>query len=226
MRMPHSEDNKKKTLLLVEGSNDKALLNILALDLDLVNFLDVRSIGGIDNLKNHLQSIKNDLQDYDFSNLGLIIDIDESEITEKINYIENSLKILNFEFNNFDENILETILIAEDALEIKVKVFFMSASNKKGELIDLLKEIKLQPSDISDCAIKCLKKKGDSNDKELMDDWLHLYLKWDCSSRKDRKNGSKIGLDKEETKVRIKEMFYLQSEKLNPLKTYLTQFSN
>jgi len=224
--MPHSEDNKKKTLLLVEGSNDKALLNILALDLDLVNFLDVRSIGGIDNLKNHLQSIKNDLQDYDFSNLGLIIDIDESEITEKINYIENSLKILNFEFNNFDENILETILIAEDALEIKVKVFFMSASNKKGELIDLLKEIKLQPSDISDCAIKCLKKKGDSNDKELMDDWLHLYLKWDCSSRKDRKNGSKIGLDKEETKVRIKEMFYLQSEKLNPLKTYLTQFSN
>jgi len=224
--MPHSEDNKKKTLLLVEGSNDKALLNILALDLDLVNFLDVRSIGGIDNLKNHLQSIKNDLQDYDFSNLGLIIDIDESEITEKINYIENSLKILNFEFNNFDENILETILIAEDALEIKVKVFFMSASNKKGELIDLLKEIKLQPSDISDCAIKCLKKKGDSNDKELMDDWLHLYLKWDCSSRKDRKNGSKIGLDKEETKVRIKEMFDLQSEKLNPLKTYLTQFSN
>jgi len=224
--MPHSEDNKKKTLLLVEGSNDKAFVNILALDLDLVNFLDVRSIGGIDNLKNHLQSIKNDLQDYDFSNLGLIIDIDESEIIEKINYIENSLKILNFEFNNFDENILETILIAEDALEIKVKVFFMSASNKKGELIDLLKEIKLQPSDISDCAIECLKKKVDSNDKELMDDWLHLYLKWDCSSRKDRKNGSKIGLDKEETKLRINYMFDLQSEKLNPLKTYLKQFSN
>lgn len=227
MKTQHLEVNNYNSLIFVEGKNDKSFLEIICknsgVNNDLIKIFDMK---GIEGLRTALNSNITDLKSREITKIGFVFDTDGSTVDDKLTLLNGILK----EFDLFSgckmNNSLKTSFKINEKRLVEISMFLMKDSNGKGELIDLLKEIKLQPSDISDCAIKCLKKKDDSIDKELMDDWLHLYLKWDCSSKKDRKNGSKIGLDKEETKVRIEKMFDLQSEKLNPLKTYLKQFSN
>jgi hypothetical protein len=217
------------SLILVEGKNDKGFVESLLKICfpQLIDSIKIFDLKGINNLKSALDSNFTDFKGKEYRNLGIIIDVDNSSREDRIQLVNDVFRLqILFQNTELNTNTLSAECMINGNRNLKISLFLMSASNGKGELIDLLKEIKKRESVVSDCAIECLTKKEDSTSKELSDDWLHLYLKWDCSNSAQRKGSRNIGLDKENTKNRIEEIFDFNSENsvLNNLKTYLQQF--
>ena len=186
--------------------------------------------------------------------LGIILDMDNSTETERIKLINQCLQsaISNSESNlpklkDGLKKINEFISYPIDSLIIMQIACFFTNIDGQGELETVLKEIKSKSSTFADCLydgwLNCLKSKGktfsnkkgescDISDKELLKLWVDFYKRFDTLKRKDRdeKNtdwkGIMTGITKrgDSVNARGKDIFDLEHDKLNEIKTFLRLF--
>jgi hypothetical protein len=221
--------NNIDTLLFVEGPNDKGFVSaFIKLKLPTLDAnVKIVSMDGLGNFAKSLKSFEADIKNKGIKSVGIIIDKDNKTQAEKIAFVNGIFKETDlFKEVLIDEKSLQLLLPVNKHRTVTVSLFLMQDSNGQGELIDLLKEIKLSSSETADCIIACIKQKEDS-EKVRLDDWLHFYLKWDSSTKKEREVSNKIGLDKTETKERLDKIFDLDAENnaFQNLKNYLKLFS-
>jgi hypothetical protein len=222
--------------IIVEGKNDKGFIeaykqyliskNInLQFDLStLANGLSEASI--IDELK----TIKNDLENEPSLNIkiGFILDIDDINAKGYINRftILNNAILSVFEIRPNLSDVLTSAICEYEDLRIEFSYLLMQNSKGNGELIDVLKEIKFNDSLIADCVNNCFQQKVDYTAKEISDDWLHIFLKWDSCNYTERRASKNFGLDKKETIEKLHTIFNFENNVLENLKKYLSTFSN
>ncbi len=222
--------------IIVEGKNDKGFIeaykqylsrkNInLQFDLSaLANGLSVASI--IDELK----TIKNDLENEHSLNIkiGFILDIDDTNIQGYVNRftILNNAILSVFGINPNLSNVLTSAICEYEDLKIEFSYLLMQNSKGNGELIDVLKEIKFNDSLIADCVNNCFQQKDDYTAKEILDDWLHIFLKWDSCNYNERRASKNFGLDKNETIQKLLTIFNFENPVLEELRLFLSTFSN
>ncbi len=216
--------------LIVEGKNDIGFIksNQLVLGLNKTNFQLSKLQNGLSesDIIEELKTIKNDLENESKTNIKIGFILDKDFVTE--GYIERYIYLNNaiervFEINPNLSNKDFTKSIKYEDLTIEFSYFLMQNSKSEGELIDVLKEIKKIPGTIADCVTNCFQQKIDYTDKEISDDWLHIYLKWDSCEYGLRRNSENFSMDKSITISRLDSIFDLKSEKLTNLQNYLLQ---
>ncbi len=222
--------------IIVEGKNDKGFIEAYK------QYLIDKSIKvqfGLSTLAkglseqtiiDELKTIKKDLALETFSSIkiGFIVDKDD----ETINGYVNRFSILNNAISNvfrvecnFSIELTSVICNYED-LEIEFSYFLMQNSHGIGELIDVLKEIKINDSIIADCVNNCFQQKVDYTNKEISDDWLHIFLKWDSCNFNERRSNKNFRLDEKETIEKLYTIFDFENKTLDNLKNYLSTFSS
>jgi hypothetical protein len=222
--------------IIVEGKNDKGFIEAYKQYLFSKNIhpqFDLSALAsGLSEVSiiDELKTIKNDLENETSLNIkiGFILDIDDVTINGYINrfVILNSAILNVFGVNpNLSNELTFTISEYED-LEIEFSYMLMKNSKGVGELIDVIKEIKLSDSKIADCVNNCFQQKPDYTEKEILDDWLHIFLKWDSCNYAERRANKNFGLDKKETLDKLHTIFDFGNKVLDDLKNYLSTFSN
>ena len=186
-----------------------------------------------------------------FTKIGIILDMDNSTEKERIDLInkclQNSFNECGYtkphqltrakEFVDFQTN---------DGSAIQISCFFTNIDGQ-GELETVLKAIKTQDSTFADCIytgwLECWQNKGkkygsrgetcDISDKEVLKLWVDFYKRFDTLTRQDRNEtntdwrGIMTGLTKNEKKLKEArgiEIFDLNSQKLNDIKSFLKMF--
>jgi hypothetical protein len=185
--------------------------------------------------------------------LGIIFDIDQATVDERIQYINVAIKIALTEqdFKTEQQPILTKpndfiVLQTDDYSTVKVACYFTNVDGK-GELEDVLKKIALQPSPFADCLeawVLCFTQKGkklagagqsgDIKEKELTKLWVEMYKRLDTipktNDRNDRKtNWEGVWLGYKNPKgdwveERGSKIFNLEDESLKELKNFLAFF--
>jgi hypothetical protein len=193
-----------------------------------------------------------DVKSRSVSKIGIILDMDNSTLQERLALINKCLK-KSFADCGYPEpshlliNTKEFITNPiDDDLDVKIAGFFTNIDGE-GELETVLKAIKLKPSVFADCLYEewknCLTNKGkkigqkgeqcDISDKELLKLWVDFYKRFDTLKRnqRDEKNTDWKGIMRGETKkgeklkkVRGEDIFDLQSDKLKDIKLFLSMF--
>lgn len=222
--------------IIVEGKNDKGFIEAYKkylLDKNIKLQFDLSALAnGLSEISiiEELKTIKNDLENEVALNIkiGFILDIDDVTINGYINRftILNNAILNVFGINpNFSNELTSSICGYED-LNIQFSYFLMKNSKGNGELIDVLKEIKISDSLIADCVNKCFQQKTDYTAKEISDDWLHIFLKWDSCNYSERRASKNFGLDKNETIQKLHTIFDFENPVLEELRLYLSTFSS
>lgn len=221
--------------IVVEGKNDKGFIEaykqyLIGINIETQFDLSVLANGLSEaSIVAELNTLKNDLENETSLNIkiGFIVDIDDEAskgYTNRFTILNNAiLKVFNIN-PNFS-NLLTSVIYSYEDLEIEFSFFLMKDSNGKGELIDVLKEIKIKDSVIADCVNNCFKQKDDHTDKEILDDWLHIFLKWDSCNFKQRGANKNFKLEEKETIENLHTIFHFGSVVLTDLKNYLSTFS-
>lgn len=230
--------------ILLEGKNDKAFIDAYIKYLTFTNNISTEiATNKLENgfseeeFTRALIEIKNKEID-DITHLGIIVDIDNSA-QEKINTINNCFNKV-FQIENVFQNEATIYSFNFNNKTTNVSLFLMKDSNGKGELMNVLREIKNQNSTIADCIENCCSKKVDFNQKAFDDDWSHFYMKWDCNNLEARTNKDNFTLAltidskiKDEEKInKLKEGHYqrlvsfwdFEHDTLKDLRNYLNQF--
>ena len=219
--MQHYVENK---ILFVEGKNDKGFVKAFINHYfpDKIQFVKIVDMQGISNFPLSLKSESTDIINKPINALGVMIDIDNSTTTEKIEFVNSTFKKVTL-FNGciFNDS-LQTELLINTIKKCNVYLYFVKASNGKGELIDVLKETNLTEFNVANCVVNCFNKKGDTTPKEVSDDWLHIYLKWDNCNYNERRNSDNFSLEKVETQNKLHNIF--DFSKLGDLKLFLNNF--
>jgi hypothetical protein len=220
--------------IIVEGKNDKGFIEAYKQYLISKGIIPQFDLSALTNglseasIIEELKTIKKDLGKELFPNIkiGFIIDIDDVTINSYVNRftILNNAILNVFGVNsNFTDVVTTSTCVYED-LNIEFSYYLMKDSTGQGELIDLLKEIKIGDSKIADCVNNCFKQKADYTDKEISDDWLHIFLKWDSCNYNERRSKENFGLDKKETLDKLHTIFDFGNPILDNLKNYLSVF--
>jgi hypothetical protein len=221
--------------LIVEGKNDKGFIEAYKQYLVSKNINPQFDLSALANglseasIIDELKTIKKDLAKEISPNIkiGFILDIDDVTINGYLKrFIILNNSILNvFGINpNFTDVITSSNCNYED-LNIEFSYYLMQDSKGQGELIDVLKEIKIGDSKIADCVNNCFKQKDVYTNKEISDDWLHIFLKWDSCNFEERRSSKNFGLDKNETIIKLYSIFDFENKILDNLKKYLSTFS-
>ena len=61
--------------------------------------------------------------------------------------------------------------------------------------MNVLHTIKNKESTVADCMVNCLKKVPDTDAKEMDDDWVYYYIKWDNADKQERRNAKDLKID-------------------------------
>jgi len=211
------EDIEVSNLLIVESENDKFFIEALITNMNLNVKVDnpicsideYNCIGGIGKLKYKFEELKSRiLKGDEFNNIGIIFDADSIGIDKRTEEIE---KIKNSVFTQYD---------------LELKIFIMNVDGN-GELETLLKQIKSKPSPIADCLNswqECLNEKQLTK-KELDKFWIQIYQRYDCCSKKEKKQaGIKCN---NEVSLKNKSIYNFDKniKELIDLKRFLENFS-
>jgi len=223
-------------ILIVESENDQyfvqALINHLNLQekvkVDAPISTEFERLGGIQedgtNLIIKLKDIKTEIFKRGIEKIGIILDIDKKQMTERIQLVNNSLKKVFGEETSTLSSVNEFITIQlDEELSVKIACYFTNVDGK-GELEDLLKAIAKADSSFADCLqegwVKCAESKGkkiegkegnttgvDISQKELTKLWVDFYKRYDTLKRKERNKETTefspifLGLAKEDKKT-------------------------
>jgi hypothetical protein len=216
--------------LIVEGKNDLGFINAYKEFLNgnknniLFQLTHLKNGLSEESLIKELKTIKDDLENETERNIkiGFILDKDfkTDGYVERFVYLNNAIEKV-FGINPLFSNTELTKAISYEDLTIEFSYCLMQNSKNEGELIDLLKEIKLNDSVIADCVTNCFQQKDDYTEKEISDDWLHIFLKWDSCNYYLRRNSDYFRMDNIKTSTRLEKIFDFKSESLNFLKEYL-----
>lgn len=186
-----------------------------------------------------------------FTKIGIILDMDNSTEGERIGLINkclgNSFNECGYAKPNQLTRTKEFVSCqTNDGSEIQVSCFFTNIDGQ-GELETVLKAIKTKDSTFADCIytgwLKCLGNNGkkygsrgetcDISDKEVLKLWVDFYKRFDTLTRKDRNEtntdwrGIITGLTKNKKQLKEArgiEIFDLNSQKLNDIKSFLKMF--
>lgn len=242
-------------VLIVESENDQYFIEVLIKNISDTNIykIDDYKHSSLDEAKLTLK-IKSVLEDVyrGVSKIGIILDMDDSNKVRRIALVN---KCLNKAFSDLGyAETIELMNVNEfvsykidDYISINIACFFTNIDGQ-GELETVLWKIKSKPSVFADCLrdnwLNCLKSKDkvfsdeknkpcDISEKELLKLQVDFYKRFDTLKRKDRdeKNtdwkGIMTGITKRNDTVnaRGKDIFDLEHDKLNEIKTFLRLFN-
>lgn len=152
-------------------------------------------------LVRELKALKNDFSKEKFDKVGIIRDMDNSIEADMLLLINNALKeAYPIEYQEltscntsvpfeFEQNSTGKKLIINFACHF---VGIDSEGVRNGEIEDILKAIKSEPSPLADCVDKhlpeCLKLNGEKSlkDKDLVKLWINHYQRYDTLAKKNR----------------------------------------
>jgi len=178
-------------LIIVESANDKYFIEKLNLDnieigKPICNVNDFNCLASKDNLKTRLNALELD----SYGRIGIILDADLEGIEQRIVEINNALKSICNDIS------IEKInqFYRSDEVDLEIACYIMNIDGK-GELEDIMKEVKSKDSTYADCLEawrNCLESKGITiKDKEFVKIWMSHYLKYDTCLGKDKNQKSK-----------------------------------
>lgn len=226
-------------ILIVESKNDKYFLQAIIRDLNcnievappiLISEEDYMSMDGLNKTKltKALKDLNADIQKGEIERVGIVIDIDNDQESDRINFINECVK------EAFTEapllvGVKEFVNLTVDEINIQLACYFTNV-NGQGELETLLKTIKKQGSVHADCLESwknCLQSNGKKiTVKEFNKFWVDMYIRFDTCSKNDKKQA--------ERKCSMKGFDYVMNDKttiwdfkhpaLNDLKDFLQLF--
>lgn len=184
-------------ILIVESVNDKYFAeavkeHISGVDLDVdtpvCGIDDYECLSGFSKkkLESKLHELAIKIEKQGIERVGILLDADDEGIESKICLINEALK-----------NINSTVLIMNpnewyqcETLDVAISCHILNLDGK-GELETLLRHVKSKDSVYADCLSaweKCLEEKGKKiSIKEFDKFWVSLYQRFDCCSRKEKK---------------------------------------
>jgi len=233
----------KKSLLIVEDKNDEAFFNAIIKHIELQEQIDVteaisfeyRHIAAEPNpekptaLINELKSLKNDFAKEKYGKVGIIRDMDNRSTESQLQLINKALKTaydLSADVCS-DENTLNSISIASanNPQEISFACHFIGlpneANQKQGEIENILKAIKTQPSPIADCFDKNIAQCHPTiSKKDALKLWFNNYHRYDQPPKLDASSTSMAGI-----MARHNNLFDFDSPILADLKKFIRLFN-
>jgi len=233
-------------LFVVESKNDvaffKALighLNLSASEVDEPIFPDEDSFLTIDgsdpdsenptSLIRKLIEIQTDIVKKGICKVGIILDLDNKTLEEKIKMVNQALK------SSFDgANSIGTInktgefaIISNSEWEISVACYFTNYRGR-GELETLLRKIACWPSIYADCLSawkECVEHHGKTiSDKDFDKFWISNYIRFDTCTKKEKQQAEKYCSMINFNHVLQKGIFNFDSPELYDLKKFLMIF--
>ncbi|ACK64787.1 hypothetical protein PCC8801_0702 [Rippkaea orientalis PCC 8801] len=230
-------------ILIVESKNDKIFLEALIkhfnykIEVDRPIFINDYECLGSDNktkLTKTLKKLKIDAlqKDKEIEKIGLILDIDNSSVSERLEIVNQCLKEA---FDYLEIPTLEKtaemikISIPDDDLEIDFACYFMNIDGQ-GELETVLKTIKTKDSTHANCLEdwkKCIINQGYAiTDKDFDKFWISIYLRYDtCSNSEKRQAGKKCSMSGLDYIMENKsDIWDFNHPILDDLKTFLNLF--
>ncbi|MGI0479289.1 DUF3226 domain-containing protein [Geminocystis sp. CENA526] len=223
-------------ILIVESKNDRiffdALINYLNLPIEteiIVN--EYETLDGLSEkiLIEKLKSLQARNLKKPIDKLGIIIDIDNYTIKERIEFINKCLNSI-FSDINILKNISEFIEVSSPSNKIKIACYFTNVEGK-GELETVLKAIKSHDSPHADCLEdwqKCLENQGRNiKQKDFDKFWVNIYIRYDTCSNKERKQaGKKCSMNNfEYVMTNKKDIWNFEDKNLQELKDFLFLFN-
>ena len=148
-----------------------------------------------------LKALNNDFSSEKYDKVGIIRDMDSSSQAEMLLLINNALKEaypIEYQEIKFCNTPVPFAFIqnsTRDTLTIYFACHFVgidSEGSKKGEIEDILKAIKSEPSPLADCVDKHLPecfdllKEKNLRDKDLIKLWINHYQRYDTLAKKNR----------------------------------------
>lgn len=211
-------------LLIVESAGDKYFIEALLNDMNIklkptetvCSINDYECLGGIDereqkNLEKKLKFISNRVdtgQIEVIDKIGIIFDADKIDIAQRTEDIQKKIDLV----------------FGEDT-KVKFKIYIMNV-NGKGELEDILKEIKTKEAPYSDCLYawkECLEKQNiEITDKIFNKFWINNYIMYDtCSNATHRGKKGKYCIF--EYAMKEKKIWNFEHPILDDLKEFLKE---
>ena len=203
-------------ILIVESDNDRyfieALINHLNLSIKIGEPIcsvdEYECLGGINNLEHKLIELKSIVSKDGIEKIGIIFDADEVGVEDRTKQIQEKIDLIFYGISDVSFNIY---IINKDG---------------KGELEDILKEIKTEESKFADCLSGwkyCLEQEGkEISDKVFNKFWINNYIMYDtCTSSKHRGKKSKYCVF--EYAMKEKKIWNFEHEILNELKEFLKE---
>lgn len=238
-----------KTLIIVEDDSDKYTFEAIIRHIHLQNNLSVATTPNIDwkliadennpqkptALIKALNSLRNDISNEKYDKIGIIKDMDTNSKEDRLLLVNNALReaypdeaqelvdvnspvSFNFQQNSTGNN-----------LAIKFACYFVHLNNR-GEIEDILKAIKTEPSPIADCIDshlpECLEVNNDDElrEKDLVKLWFNHYQRYDTLPKEKRKSPYTTTQYIMENRVHLFD-FDKDIVELNELKTFLSMMS-
>lgn len=182
-----------KYRIIVEGITDQIFFEkIINDEISKLNKVDYQIIvlKGIDGQANNnidatklSASIKTAIQDK-VNKIGIILDLDNVSIQNRLNYINAGIN-QSLELSNNVNTILSASQFYSLPNTNSQLICFFISSNNINNLEGLLKSIKKQPSPIADCLNawqECVKINNKVvKDKDFFKDWIGFYICYDCN---------------------------------------------
>ena len=142
-------------ILIVESDNDKYFIESLINYLNLTITVDrpicneYECLGGLGNLEEKLISVSKKIKKNSIEKIGIIIDVDNEGIENRIALINKCLRGLEDVPNDFTITKINEFIKIE-SLDIEIGCYIMNVSGS-GELETVLKAIKSKDSTYADC---------------------------------------------------------------------------
>ncbi|MFM6225075.1 MAG: DUF3226 domain-containing protein [Dolichospermum sp.] len=224
-------------ILIVESKNDQyflqAIIRYLNFNIEvdpaiIISEDDYKSMKGLSpqELQIALNALKADIQKGKIDRIGIVIDIDDKQETERINFVNDCIQVvfpetkLLTEINNFVD-------INFDDCNFQIACYFTNV-NGEGELETVLKKIKKENSIYADCLESwkdCLASHGkEIKIKDFNKFWVSIYLRFDTCSKKERKQAKEKCSFKYAMSDKS-EIWDFEHHILNDLKAFLQMFS-
>ncbi len=233
-----------KNILIVESDGDKFFIEALINHMNIpeieipngyINEFDYEPMKGSDKdkLSIILDSLNNRIEKDDIKRIGILIDQDNKTISERLSFVNQSLKDV-FEVENLLDKKGELKKIELYYQSIEIATFFTNV-NGAGELETVLKEIKNKPSTYADCLDSwqnCLKNKNINKgiglkQKDFDKFWIQVYIRFDtCNSKEKKQAGTHCTLEASMKEEKAKKIWNFDHECLNELKQFLRLFTS
>ncbi|MBD2136430.1 hypothetical protein H6F32_02255 [Anabaena sp. FACHB-1237] len=224
-------------ILIVESKNDQyflqAIIRYLNFNIEVAPAImiaedDYKSMEGLNpkKLKDALNDLKTDIQKGKIEKIGIVIDIDDKQEIERINFVNDCLQAV-FPETKLLKEIKNFIDINFDGFNFQIACYFTNV-NGEGELETVLKMIKKKDSIYADCLDSwrnCLLTHGkEIKIKDVNKFWVSMYLRFDTCSNKEKRQAEKKCSFEYAMKEKA-EIWDFEHPILNDLKDFLQMFS-
>ena len=224
-------------ILIVESKNDQyflqAIIRYLNFNIEVAPAImisedDYKSMEGLSpkELKKALDDLKADIQKGKVERIGIVIDIDDKQEIERINFVNDCIQAV-FPRTQLLTKINNFVDINFDSFNFQLACYFTNV-NGEGELETVLKTIKKENSIYADCLESwkdCLESHGKKiKIKDFNKFWVSMYLRFDTCSNKEKKQAEKK-CSFEYAMSNKSEIWDFEHPILNDLKAFLQMFS-